>query len=575
MALANRINFKVYMDNVNFYIPLYQRNFVWKKTNIENFINDAIDVFSDYESKKSMFCGTVYIRKNKENKQDVIDGQQRTTFLLGVKFALKDRIGDLIKYLENNESKMSAKKLKQLKNIYSTLEKFNVETARGIIKEQLDKGKGPIITVFNAIRNKFDKYFDDENDDNLKGLKDDILEFIINFFTRIELVQVEVRDDDDIHDIFKSINSKGKKLDDWDIIRNDIYNQTNDDPDSDLREVDENLRYLEDKFYIKKEEYMRAYLTSEEGKFVKKNNSSEIFDRFLKNNGSNPIYKFKVDLNNFIKKLDEFDQSELKVSGCNEIKYFFKIASEFKAVQVKVLALACIIKWGTENKIQKSIKDTLILFIIYVSLHGGRGNSFEAFFMSKISTLLSSDNNYLKAIKEEEFYQKSLKLLEGEELIESISVFKQLLKIYIYLESKVQIRGDILKKLSFEYEHILPQNPDKWQKLDGHWKDIDKDTITEKYIEKIGNIILVHKKLNSMVSNDIFSRKKDIYFNKEKDHYIFTVDYKLEDSNYSFLKNIFDISNLDNWTSEEIEKRTKIISYEIKNSLLNSLKKDY
>lgn len=567
---TERINFKTYMNNTNFYIPLYQRDFVWKKANIESFINDAIDVLSDYESTRSMFCGTAYIRKNKDNKHDVIDGQQRTTFLYGVKLALQDRLGDLISYLEEKDSRSGAKTLEQLQDITDTLSKFTVETARGTIKQQVNDKKGPIYNVFEAIKKKFNNYFDGMDEDNLRGVKDDIIDFIIKFFTRIELVQVEVKEDDDIHDVFKSINSKGKQLNDWDIIRNDIYSGTSEEPESTLKSIDENLAYLDENFYIKKEEYMQAYLTQNRFKFVKKNNSSEMFDEFLKNNGS--VGKFKNDLDNFVAKLDSYNKIELDANGNNELKHYFKIAKELNAVQIKVVSLACVIKWGIENNIPDSLKKSLTSFIIYVSIHGGRANVFEKLFTSGIKEILESDEKYLELLEKQDFYKKTVRLIENGELNNEISSFKQLIKLYIYLNTPSQIRGDVFKRLSFEYEHVLPQQPSEWLENDSSWINTDPNTITEKYIEKIGNIILIHKKLNSKVSNKLFEHKQNQYFDKETEHYIFTKDYDLENGNYNYLKVIFDIENLPNWTPKEIETRTEDLTNLIQNTLITALK---
>ena len=76
-------------------IPLYQRNFAWTYDEIEQLLNDVADAFQ--ENRDNYYIGTLVV--NKENDIfKIIDGQQRTTALNLIAFALKHEFGfDLLK----------------------------------------------------------------------------------------------------------------------------------------------------------------------------------------------------------------------------------------------------------------------------------------------------------------------------------------------------------------------------------------------------------------------------------------------------------------------------------------------
>ena len=88
--LSNTANNEFY-----FSIPLYQRDYSWKKDNISEFINDIFDAYRDYikNNNTNYFFGSIItvIDDKDHNKHNLIDGQQRlTTFILFLKIIQKD-----------------------------------------------------------------------------------------------------------------------------------------------------------------------------------------------------------------------------------------------------------------------------------------------------------------------------------------------------------------------------------------------------------------------------------------------------------------------------------------------------
>ena len=68
-------------DNINFYIPSYQRGYRWKSRQVSQLIDD-IDSFSPTESTPFYFLQALAVAKDIENNRvNVVDGQQRLTTL--------------------------------------------------------------------------------------------------------------------------------------------------------------------------------------------------------------------------------------------------------------------------------------------------------------------------------------------------------------------------------------------------------------------------------------------------------------------------------------------------------------
>ncbi len=87
-----------------YYIPVYQRNYDWKKENCERLFNDLVDVVR--EDRRSHFFGSiVYARLTDEGSHDfnIIDGQQRITTLLLLLIAICRNIEDGYVTTENDE----------------------------------------------------------------------------------------------------------------------------------------------------------------------------------------------------------------------------------------------------------------------------------------------------------------------------------------------------------------------------------------------------------------------------------------------------------------------------------------
>ena len=70
-------------DNINYLVPIYQRNYAWGEMQIIQLIEDIESSISN--SNHSYFLGNLIVNQTDNNVYEVIDGQQRLTtlYLLG------------------------------------------------------------------------------------------------------------------------------------------------------------------------------------------------------------------------------------------------------------------------------------------------------------------------------------------------------------------------------------------------------------------------------------------------------------------------------------------------------------
>ena len=62
-------------DNINYLVPIYQRNYAWSEIQIVQLIEDIESSIDG--SNKSYFLGNLIVNQTDNNVYEVIDGQQR------------------------------------------------------------------------------------------------------------------------------------------------------------------------------------------------------------------------------------------------------------------------------------------------------------------------------------------------------------------------------------------------------------------------------------------------------------------------------------------------------------------
>ena len=215
-AAKNRLLLGLFNGNMKrFIIPVYQRQYSWKKENCMQLMKDLKDIHkSNHESH--FFGAIVFASKNdgKCEKLTIIDGQQRITTISLLLLAIRNYIRKheeielevtketieayLIDALEKNEKKLKLKLVQGDDNSYEML-----------LNENND-GDNNIINNYNYFYNELEK------------MKPEEIDGIYDSMAKLEYVGISLEGNDDPQLIFESMNSTGLALDNTDKVRNFI-----------------------------------------------------------------------------------------------------------------------------------------------------------------------------------------------------------------------------------------------------------------------------------------------------------------------------------------------------------------
>ena len=205
-------------QGVQYVIPVYQRNYTWRKKHVNKLIQDINDLLTG--KTQSHFIGSIVYVITREvfNQREwsIVDGQQRLTTIFLLLYAIRDILekrGDTQKakalrsqYLENVNAEGDYKlRLKPLVNNDFEFKKIVDKDVDHLDKSSL------IFQNYNLLFKQVETW-----------LKDYSIEDIIKAVDKLYVVYIQLDKDDNAQQIFESINSTGETLKASDLIRNYI-----------------------------------------------------------------------------------------------------------------------------------------------------------------------------------------------------------------------------------------------------------------------------------------------------------------------------------------------------------------
>lgn len=211
-------------NNISFYIPNYQRNYVWSNSNCRRLLNDIIKVMQG--ERIQHFFGFIVLKEERSNLNErkflVIDGQQRLTTFFLIFAAIRDfvlknknRFSDIeLKIIDGYEQNIihcaSSKRFK-LKTVLNDEKYFNTIMNKLYTENDKQTNKHNIGINYKSIYMLLDRQFN-------------MAKFSIDNFDRIlknlRIILLMLDDNDNAQVIFDTMNSTGKALTPGDSIRN-------------------------------------------------------------------------------------------------------------------------------------------------------------------------------------------------------------------------------------------------------------------------------------------------------------------------------------------------------------------
>ena len=316
MQPRNRTVSQLFSPNRKYRVPIYQRDYVWSTRNWmdlwENIKQKSNLRIDDKRGAKKHFTGAIVIQSDGENVE-IIDGQQRLTTFQIIFCAIRDicqksaelppgNLTDLPRLIVDCDSS-DEQRYKLLpregvdRNIFQALTKIEE-----VEMKKTDKG-GLIYRTYEHFMRAIEEYIDKDYD-KLDKLFNAIIE---DFY----VVEIMVDENEDPEQIFQTINGTGQALNDFDLLRNNLFLRAGTGTNRDELNRDELYKnhwknFDQQSFWRERQgkvrdEFLRDFLKAKLGEhFVRDGRGHKLFDQYQR------YYKGLPEKSNFVEY--EFDE---------------------------------------------------------------------------------------------------------------------------------------------------------------------------------------------------------------------------------------------------------------------------
>lgn len=508
-----------------FYVPFYQRSYVWQKEQWSRFLEDMEFVTQE---ERDYFLGSAILKQQSTNmgesndRRTIIDGQQRFTTLAIFSKVLCLKTGELDIFNQHFTVRNKKTKSRDYALVHSLYDRADfeeiLEQSEDIAIE--DPGKSNILQAYNFFQKEIDP-------DKLD---------IDTLLTHLVFIAIELQQEDDEQAIFDTINSLGVRLTTAELLKNYFFTE---------RTVEEYKQMWVPTFEKSQDaiEYWNSQLTA--GR-LKRNNIDAFFAAFLNikiqdnkigvDNEHKLVYRransifssykdfintYNLDKNSLfqeiVKYADLYSQyinsdivnSELPGHSCVERISFLIFTLDCSTMLPYILYILRNVK---SEKERNDIFGYLESYIVRRAICKSENNSFSDLFaesligneiktFESLKDFLENRGDQVLAFPNDDFVRECLH--------ENELPNKRALAILYLMETRVREGQPHATKLfaftDYSLEHLMPKKFEKnWPLNDGY----DSDT-RKMMIGTLGNMAMLPSKLNSSISNADWKTKRD------------------------------------------------------------------
>ncbi len=519
---ANDTQIRVFLEgSKQFIIPLFQREYVWGKKDLERLWEDIQETETNYYKMEHHFFGSFVTMltdggASTVSEFTVVDGQQRLTTIYIILATIRERIIELNPehitkfeiddyYLLNQHHPHHKYKLVPTQNDRNIF--FSIMEGK-----EIKESKNRIFKTYSFFKGKFNEINEIERLDLIKN----------TILSNFSIVDITLEENDDPYLIFETLNGTGVPLTQSDLVRNYLFMKLNPKnqqksykniwlPLHTLIEGDkesESKRQVRDK---KMDSFIRHYLAMD-GNLPTFNRLYTTFKGFLDKNAmtEDGVIKIMEKLKRFAEYYSKFLYP--KTEKENALRIYFDKFNRLDSTTAYPLLLKLYDDYKNPN-VEFFIEDfvdclqAIETFVVRRNVCGIPVNALNSYFPRIYGSLDKSNitqslketlangtgtqrmpekNEFRKCLKESTSYKK---------------VFRYILEeIERYPENK-----EMVKLSEMQIEHIMPQVISKeWKKdLGEEW-----EFIQNKHLESIGNLTLTG--YNQEYSNKTFKEKRDL-----------------------------------------------------------------
>ncbi len=556
-------------NDTYYQIPIYQRPYQWGEEQCKELLNDLFENYEDH-GEDDYFCGSlVFIQSDKDNKTDIVDGQQRlSTFILLAKVLAtlySECLDPMIQeYLQESWSDRhedgEKKKRKRLdfdlvgssakKDFQDALDFFDdLDASKGEDSKSNNPSKGKNSYLKNAICLK--NYLEKKEIENIN-------DFIQWLYFKVNFITITCSDTDMALRIFTVLNARGLPLHATDIFKGELLKKlTEEKEQEELATRWDNLRQkcLDNGFAM--ETLFSQHLTYLHPKTSKEKMKIRLNTQF------DGLQKSPLE---YLKGVEDFYNAycevlEMQDRHAHLLSY---LASDFW----HIILCTSILHNYSQSEIE-TLKELLVKFYYQNWVAEQKEpkkqtscNIIKALKEKKnIDDIISIVKQYLDENKITQNFREKLKddhLYEKHKKSSKNSCLRPILILVEYFMSD-EPEPKRIQTNDFHVEHILPQKPT----LSSQWAKDFSEEERERYTHSLANLTLLGGEKNTKASNLDFKDKKKIYMGEEiklnkKETFGVMTCYKMS----------IDIAHhYTEWTPKSLEKREKDLMSIIESTL--------
>jgi uncharacterized protein with ParB-like and HNH nuclease domain len=237
---------ELFSGNIQYFLDFYQRDYQWKKGNIQKLLEDIFYRFSleyrpsldptvEVVSRFDWYYLNAYVTNEFKGKLFIVDGQQRLTSLTLILIKLyhlaKKNNLERVELLEN-----------QIRGVGLYGQTFwmgygnRAEILRDLFENgfqsfesnQYDLSQRNLYENYKTIDKQMDEFI--TNAHKLEA-------FILYFLTRVQLVNIQIQDTKDVPMVFEVINDRGERLRPYEVLKGKLLGQIDKDEIDDYFDI--------------------------------------------------------------------------------------------------------------------------------------------------------------------------------------------------------------------------------------------------------------------------------------------------------------------------------------------------
>ncbi|MCT9413803.1 DUF262 domain-containing HNH endonuclease family protein [Acinetobacter baumannii] len=557
MLSANKEKIQSFlMGSSQYHIPFFQRPYVWKIENWQEFIESVIEqteMAGDSESEH--FIGTIIVQQKESTKigaieYDLVDGQQRLTTIclllkaiqdLAQKEATKNWIQTLLTFTDS-EAELCPRIIHSRKDVelfesilfdashneksWKDFEKLSKDQWDDYFNKALEHKT--VLGCYLYFRNAVNKYLNSKNIDI--DTQDQLIKKIVQtILIKLPVIHMALSKKDDVQEIFDTINSQGVKLTTAELLKNFLFKNN----EKSIKLYQENWYSIfeanEDdiEFWSSDrtsgrmrrstmELFLYSYLVITKESTVKLEKLFREYKNLIKQKNQDELVALIKDLKQHAEVYRQIpDGIDLRALSYGEYKKrFFQIASEFDITTIMPLMLFIMKQVKDEAELKKILK-VLESYIARRTICKMTTKNYNNLFLSLLVEVKKWDT-----ITSERFlnklltYKEDTNIFPSDEQVRKAIFNKTLINKYtrevlyiisLYDLSDPKVDNHVLSLDGFSLEHLMPK---KWQ---NNWDIPETKELIDQNNYKLltlGNLALIKGTLNSKLRDAAWSSKR-------------------------------------------------------------------